>query len=127
MIPFGKQRARVVSRAGRSVAFTPPSTKSAEEMIGWAAKPYFAEPLIGPVTLEIRAYFPLPVGKSKDWKAFALAGSLRPHKKPDWDNVGKLVSDALNGIAYFDDCQVVDARVRKYYAEVPRLEIEVSG
>lgn len=34
-------------------------------------------------------------------------------KRADWDNLGKLVSDALNGIIWVDDRQVIDARVMK--------------
>lgn len=41
--------------------------------------------------------------------------SQAPTKKPDADNVLKLVLDALNRLAYRDDSQVVDARVVKYW------------
>lgn len=54
-----------------------------------------------------------------------LTGKIRPTVKPDWDNIGKLVSDALNGIAYDDDKSVVDAVVRKYYSDRPRTQITV--
>jgi Holliday junction resolvase RusA-like endonuclease len=33
--------------------------------------------------------------------------------RSDWDNIGKLVSDALNGVFWEDDRQVIDARVMK--------------
>lgn len=35
------------------------------------------------------------------------------HPLADWDNLGKLVSDALNGIFWEDDRQVIDAHVMK--------------
>jgi Holliday junction resolvase RusA-like endonuclease len=38
-----------------------------------------------------------------------------PVARPDWDNYAKTVSDALNGVAYSDDGQVVSARVTKLY------------
>ena len=55
----------------------------------------------------------------------ALAGVIRPTGKPDYDNIGKVV-DALNGIVWVDDSQIVDARIRKLYDERARLVIEVE-
>jgi len=43
---------------------------------------------------------------------------------PDWDNCGK-ITDALNGTCWVDDGQIVDGRVIKLYATIPRLVIEV--
>lgn len=44
----------------------------------------------------------------------------------DWDNLGKVVSDALNGVAYKDDRQVVDGRVIKALkAPVDRVSVAV--
>jgi len=40
-----------------------------------------------------------------------------PIKKPDWDNFGKGPSDAMETIVYHNDSQVVDCRVRKFYAD----------
>lgn len=45
---------------------------------------------------------------------------------PDWDNLGKIVSDALNGVAYADDRQIADGRVIKRYCvagETPHIYI----
>ena len=38
----------------------------------------------------------------------------------------KIVSDALNEMAYKDDCQIVDARVIKRYSDNPRVEVEIT-
>ena len=43
----------------------------------------------------------------------------------DWDNHGKTISDALNGICYDDDRQVVAGRIRLFKGE-PRVVIEVE-
>ena len=56
-----------------------------------------------------------------------LSCSLRPTKKSDADNIGKIVMDGLNKTAYKDDKQVVELLVRKWYAEDPRVEILVSN
>ena len=56
-----------------------------------------------------------------------VAGDIRPTKKPDFDNVTKAVCDALNGVAYDDDSQIVDAMARKFYSEQPRIEVIIKG
>ena len=55
------------------------------------------------------------------------AGEIRPIKRPDWDNIGKLITDALiNNLAYHDDSQIVSCTVEKYYSEQPRVEVEIE-
>ena len=51
---------------------------------------------------------------------------IRPIKKPDWDNIGKVVADSLNQVAYRDDAQVVDSQVRKFYSRQPRVEVTIQ-
>lgn len=60
------------------------------------------------------AYFPRPKTR---WR-------WTPWVKPDWDNIGKLGGDALNGYPWRDDAQIIDGRVRKHYGE-PRTEVEI--
>ena len=74
----------------------------------------------------ITAYYKIPNGTNKAKKAEMLTGKIRPLVKPDFDNVVKAVCDALNGIAYDDDKQIVEARVMKFYSDNPRVEIAIS-
>jgi Holliday junction resolvase RusA-like endonuclease len=55
-----------------------------------------------------------------------LENIIRPTKKPDADNIAKIVCDALNGIAFLDDKQIVDARITKWYSDTPRIEIIIQ-
>ena len=55
-----------------------------------------------------------------------LENKVFPTTKPDTDNIAKSILDSLNGIAYKDDKQVVDLRVRKQYAEVPSVSVWIS-
>ena len=41
---------------------------------------------------------------------------LFPTVKPDADNISKIILDALNGLAYYDDNQVTDLTIYKLYA-----------
>ena len=50
-----------------------------------------------------------------------------PKRKPDIDNVLKVVLDSLNGIAYKDDAQVVMVSGKKIYGDEPKLIIEMKG
>jgi Holliday junction resolvase RusA-like endonuclease len=53
-------------------------------------------------------------------------GLLRPTKKPDYDNVQKIVGDALNQVAYKDDSQIVDSRVQKFWSYTPKIFVTIQ-
>jgi Holliday junction resolvase RusA-like endonuclease len=55
-----------------------------------------------------------------------LARKMRPVTKPDVDNLAKSVLDAINGVAYKDDNQIVDLVARKVYADIPFVKVFVS-
>ena len=64
---------------------------------------------------------------SKKKREAALAGKLRPTTKPDVSNVLKGVEDALKGVWYVDDSQIVGyGELGKWYAERPRIEIAMQ-
>lgn len=126
--PFGKQRPRVTQRGGYATAYTPKETVSYETLIKteYVRQSNFFYESDTPLKLTIKAYFEVPGSFSKRKTENALKGVLRPCKKPDWDNIGKIVADALNKIAYADDSQIVDAHVVKRYSDRPRVEIELE-
>ena len=123
--PQGKGRPRYVQRTGR--AYTPDKTVAYEELVRQryleAAKGLdFGE---GPVCVIITAIFPIPKSFSKKKTEQAMEGTLYPTKKPDWDNIGKIICDALNGIAYKDDSQVVNAMVVKVYGNCQKVTVQM--
>lgn len=83
--------------------------------------------LQGPVRVGIRAFMQTPqaIAKHKRKGPAAESGELRPLTKPDVDNFAKVI-DALNGIVWRDDSQVVELLVEKFYSSRPRLELEAS-
>lgn len=127
--PEGKARPRVL-RCGR--AYTPQRTRVYEDLV----RSCYESAIMGvkqgkdgggdAFRVEIYAYYPIPQSASKRKKTAMEAGELLPTKKPDWDNVGKIVCDALNGCAWKDDSQIVDAVVHKRYAAVPRVVVEIE-
>jgi Holliday junction resolvase RusA-like endonuclease len=78
------------------------------------------------VGIYIKACFSIPKSTSKKKHKLMLENIIRPTKKPDADNIAKIVCDALNGIAFLDDKQIVDARITKWYSDTPRIEIIIQ-
>ena len=76
--------------------------------------------------VRVYAYYTIPASAGKKKRQAMLAKKIRPTKKPDFDNIGKVICDSLNGIAYRDDAQVVDGMVRKFYAEHPRVVVTIK-
>ena len=115
--PQGKQRPRF-SRISKTV-YTPTKTAKYEKQI---AKAYTDSggkciPADCYVSVNVSAFFPIPKSYSKKKREDCIERILRPDKKPDIDNIIKSVLDGLNGVAYEDDKQVVEAIGRKYYTE----------
>lgn len=127
--PQGKARPRVVrAKSGISLTYTPDKTVRYEELTRIryraAARGFkFADD--AQVGIQITARYPIPKSKSKRVKAAMLAGQIRPAKKPDCDNIVKIVCDALNGIAYRDDAQIVLAQVEKEYDDEPKTFVRL--
>jgi Holliday junction resolvase RusA-like endonuclease len=108
--PMGKQRPKF----GKGRTYTPEKTMNYETLV---QELYiignYGKQLEGELGMSVKAYFQPPKKLKR----------CRPTTKPDWDNVGKIISDALNGLAYKDDSQIVTATVEKHYSDEPRVEV----
>ncbi len=76
--------------------------------------------------LFVAAYFKIPKSASKKKRIAMLCEEIRPTKKPDGDNILKAVADALNGVCYKDDKNIVKMSIEKFYSDVPRIEVVVQ-
>ena len=126
--PVAKGRPKF-RRTGNFVrAYTPAKTKTYETDVALVAKKAMGdqEPLETPIVVAIYIRLPIPASYSKKRKKDCLEGIERPLKKPDADNVAKAVTDAMNGIAYVDDCQIVSMHITKVYAETPAVQVFIS-
>lgn len=123
--PVAKARPRFTKNGH---AYTPDKTRSYEAIVRLCAiKAMKGKKLLtGAISLSVTAFFPIPKYFTKTVRAKALSGELWHQKKPDWDNVGKIVSDALNGVVFSDDAKVSRAIVEKRYSEFPRVEVLVE-
>lgn len=126
--PKGKARPRTVTINGFVQTFTPKATREYELEVKKAywkqnGKKFTKE---FPLRLNILAVCKIPKSFTKAKTEMAKTGQLRPIKKPDIDNIIKIVADALNGVAYEDDCQVLEIKAKKFYGETARVEIKVE-
>lgn len=79
-----------------------------------------------PVYISYDLYFETPKAFNRQDKILAEAGYIRPNfDKPDWDNSGKKYCDMYNMNIFYDDSQVTDGMVHKYYSAKPRVEIHL--
>jgi Holliday junction resolvase RusA-like endonuclease len=108
--PIPKARPRVVLREGqRPRAYTPRQTKAYEAEVAWAAKQAMRgrTPFAGPVGMTLKFY-------------------RATRARADGDNLEKAIADAMNGLVYLDDDQVVEChRYKRLDRQWPRVEVEV--
>jgi Holliday junction resolvase RusA-like endonuclease len=126
--PQGKQRPRFARMGNKTITRTPDKTVIYENLIVTAYQSKYGDAKFKfadnePLDMRIDAYFPVPASVSNKKREQMYGGIIRPAKKPDADNIIKVVADSLNGIAYRDDAQIVECRLAKYYSDHPRLEI----
>jgi len=131
--PEGKGRPRFsTGYGGKGKSFvrvhTPTKTLNYENLIKveYVNQSGFKFPDDAMLDMRIVAYYLVPKSDSRKKREQKLNGEIRPTKKPDADNVVKSVADALNGIAYRDDTQIVDCQVRKFYSENPRVVVRIA-
>lgn len=79
-----------------------------------------------PLKAEIDVFMPVPKSYSKKKAEQALKNEIKPTVKPDCDNIAKNINDALNGIVYPDDKQIVSLIVNKHYGNNADVKIRIS-
>lgn len=124
----GKQRPRMNTYTG--IAYTPTKTKYYEYLV----RKYFQDKyndidfIPGNVSVKVTiiAYFGITKSISKKKIQQMLNNQIRPTKKPDIDNITKIILDALNKFIFYDDTQVVELEVKKYYSNAPKVYVKVE-
>lgn len=97
-------------------AYTPQKTRDAEAAVQLAARKAGVVKADGPLLVEMNFCFQIPRSWSKRDQALAREMQVMPCSKPDIDNCIKLVLDALNGIGWHDDKQIIGIVARKFYS-----------
>ena len=128
-VPVGKGRPKFARRGNFVTAYTPAKTKTYEEQVALvsriAMKTENKTICSSAIRVNMEIFVPIPKSWSKIKRTRALNGEEYPTTKPDADNVAKGVLDALNGIVFEDDKQVVGLFIVKRYSDRPRVEVRV--
>jgi Holliday junction resolvase RusA-like endonuclease len=128
--PVGKGRPKFSTFNGHATAYTPAKTVNYENLVKLSYQQQCGGKMYEkdvPLAIDIMAHFPIPKSVSKKKADMMRAGTIRPTKKPDLDNCIKSICDALNGIAYYDDAQIVEVTMWKFYSDEPKAEITIRA
>lgn len=130
--PQGKARARTFynPNINKMSSITPEKTVLYENLIKqcylashMADKRYMDNE---PLEMEITAIYDIPMSVSNKRRDRMLKSFEYPTKKPDIDNIAKVVCDSLNGVAYKDDKQIVSLKLAKRYGSLPMVVIDIN-
>lgn len=123
--PVAQGRPRFSRQGGFVKAYDPAKSRDYKSYVRLIAVQNAPDsPVEGAIEFSLRIYRAIPKGMPKYKREAAKAGALRPVTKPDVSNVLKGVEDALKGVWYKDDSQIVGYGVLgKWYDERPRIEI----
>ena len=122
----GKGRPRVNSYTG--IVYTPTKTKDYETLV----EQYFLlkyprfKQIEQRVKVSIIAYFDIPKSTKKSDIEPMLNNEISPTKKPDIDNIAKIVLDAMNKFAFKDDTQITKLEVEKKYGNEEKIVIKIE-
>jgi hypothetical protein len=125
--PVPKGRPRFARRGQFVQTYTDAKTIDYETQVAMRARHAIGstKPLEGALSVFLYLRYTVPASYSKKRKEACLKGVEYP-KRIDIDNVYKSVTDAMNGIVYVDDSQIVEAHIKKVYAEESGANIMVQ-
>ena len=122
MEPVPKGRPRATMKGGKMRVYTPSATVHAENLIRTAIVGQCSEGVVFgsgiPVSLKVTFYRSRPKSLPKRVEL--------PVARPDWDQYGKLLCDALEKFLYENDSQITTALIKKRYGSPPRVELEME-
>lgn len=128
LTPTTQQRVRV----GKFGGYKTKSQRLSESKIIYHMEQHRQTPLIdGAIILEVICYFQRPQKHFRKTKGVLVQKEDAPYyytQTPDWDNIGKQISDCGNGIIWKDDKYIADGRVVKVYSSKnePKIIVNVS-
>lgn len=120
--PKGRPR---MTKKGR--AYTPKATHDYEKLIRDYYKENTSDYYDSAIKMSLIFYMPIPKSVSKKTRALMECGEFKCTKhNGDADNLCKAVTDALNGVAYEDDCLITELHIRKRYGTSVGTEMVIT-
>lgn len=123
---IGKGRPRLNTYTG--VVYTPTKTKDYETLV----EQYFLlkyprfKMLEGRLKVSVIAHFAIPKTTKKSDIDDMLENNISPTKKPDIDNIIKVILDSMNKFAFKDDIQITKLEVEKRYGIEEKIYIKIE-
>lgn len=125
--PVPQLRPRVSSRGGYVRVYDPPKVKNFKNLLrSLAVNQYARPPLLGALSVSLTFYRPVQKSISQSERERRLSNESKPVVKPDTDNYIKATLDALNGILWHDDAQIVKIIGEKRYSDHPKITVSVK-
>jgi len=122
--PKPKKETRFACKHGHSWAYNP--NNEYINQVKWQLKAYAPEELItGAIELNLFFFLPIPKSTSLVKQRQMIAGKIMHVKRPDFDNLAYLITNACKGIIYKDDSQIVRGIISKMYSHEPRIVVKV--
>lgn len=123
----GKIKGKARPRVFNGHAVTPKDTVQYENWVRLNYREQCGDYLEGSIRARIVAYYKIPKSYSKKRVEAIMEGLEHPIKKPDSDNIAKIILDSLNDIAFHDDSQIVELTViKRWTQENERVEFELE-
>jgi len=123
--PGHKGRPRFRSMGKYVQVYTDHKTKDYEKYVADCWEKTGSHKLTGELWVFVTAFFAPPKSTTKKARAAMAQNYVGYQHKPDADNVGKVVLDALNGKAYDDDNKITLLHIEKIYSEEPRVNVKL--
>ncbi len=135
--PVAQARPRAVNMANRRkyyrpgkpkiILHDPTNVKRYKQLLGYYIRQHYtAKPITGPLRVTLRFYRQVQKSVSRVEHDRRVHDKKLPIVKPDVSNYVKSTEDALNGILWEDDAQIVIEQSEKHYSDNQRIEIEVE-
>ncbi|MCI6692524.1 MAG: RusA family crossover junction endodeoxyribonuclease [Clostridium sp.] len=127
IIVEGKIKGKARPRVFNGHAVTPKDTVNYENWVRLNYKEQCGKYLEGAIKAKIIAYYKIPKSYTKTKRLACKQNIILPTKKPDADNIAKIIIDSLNNIAFHDDSQIVHLTViKRWTEEQERVEFELE-
>lgn len=123
--PVPKGRPRATAEGNFVRMYTPKKTQEFESEVAQIYSLFRGKKHSGPLMVFIDLHFAPNKSEVKAVRNRMLAGEIHHVKKPDIDNCAKSILDALNGLAYDDDSQIVGLNLNKSYAAESEIVLKI--
>lgn len=139
--PAGSKTAQVIRRKGGAIVMTAdgrpltatrdscPKSRPWKNQVAAVAREHYSGPLLtGAVMLDVWFEFPRPkghYGTGRNAEQLKQSAPTYHLQKPDALKLTRAVEDALTGVIWRDDCQIVDEVIHKGWGDAASCRVRI--